>query len=168
MCLSGESSEAIICRKSRIKVHETYYTKLLIPRSLLFGHKDLKVWTENVPARKLETSRSSYKNWTLKLNSILIWPTLFTYQKNCCNCNSYLLISAANRRFFVRGKRAKFKNRKSFERAAVIDAVILLVSVVYHIHVLWNQTSLNPMGLFWFISLSFLTAFLKMKKGKKN
>ena len=42
MCMSGESSEAIICRKSRIKVHETYYTKLLIPRSLLFGHKDLK------------------------------------------------------------------------------------------------------------------------------
>ena len=100
--------------------------------------------------RKSETSRSSYKNRTLKLNSILIWPTLFKYQKNCCNCNSYLLISAANRRFFVRRKRAKFKNRKSFERAAVIDAVILLVSVLCHLHILWNQTSLNPMGLLLF------------------
>lgn len=135
MCLSGESSDAIIFRKSRIKFHETYCTKLLIPRSLLFRHKDLKSLSR-VRSRKSETSRSSYKNRTLKINSILIWPTLFTYQKNCCNCNSYLLISAANnRRFFVRRKRAKFKNRKSFERAAVIDAVILLVSVVYHVHV---------------------------------
>ena len=42
MCLSGESSDAIIFRKSRIKFPETYCTKLLIPRILLFRHKDLK------------------------------------------------------------------------------------------------------------------------------
>ena len=174
MCLSGESSDAIIFRKSRIKLHETYCTKLLIPRSLLFRHNDLKSLSRDlsrVRSRKSETSRSSYKNRTLKLNSILIWPTLFTYQKNCCNYNSYLLISAANGRFFVRRKRANFKNRKSFERAAVIDAVILLVSVVYHAHVLWNQTSLNPPAFSFQVYLSFLsflTAFLKLKTRKEK
>lgn len=152
MCLFGESSDAIIFRKSRIKFHETYCTKLLIPRILLFRHKDLKNLSRERSRAKIRNFKIVVQksNFKTQQHTNLTYP--FQIPKGRCKFNPYLLISAGNRRFFVRRKRAKFKNRKSFERAAVIDAVILLVSVLCHLHVLWNQTSLNPMGLFRFIS----------------
>lgn len=58
MCFSGETSDAIIFRKSRIKFHETYCTKLLIPRSLLFRHKDLKSLSR-------ERSRAKIRNFKI-------------------------------------------------------------------------------------------------------
>ena len=45
-------------RKSRIKFHETYCTKLLIPRSLLFRHKDLKSLSR-------ERSRAKIRNFKI-------------------------------------------------------------------------------------------------------
>ena len=116
--------------------------------------------------RKSETSRSSYKNRTLKLNSILIWPTLFKYQKNCCNCNSYLLISAANRRFFVRRKRAKFKNRKSSRYWTCDTSGQRFVS--YSCIVKPNVTKSHGPLQVYLSTLSFLTAFLQLKKKKEK
>ena len=144
MCLSGESSDAIICRKSRIKAGETYCTKLLIPRTCAAIRVED---ASRVPARKSETSRSSYKSRTLKLNSMLIWPTLFIYQKNCWNSILTFYFLQLTGGFSLGENAQHLKIPKSFERTAVIDAVILLVSVLYRLHVLWNQTSPNPLGL---------------------
>ena len=132
MCLSGESSDAIVFRKSRIKFHETYCTKLLIPRILLFRHKDLKSLSRERSRAKIRNFQIVVQKSNFKTQQHTNLTYLFQIPKGCCKFNPYLLISAGNRRFFVRRNAQNLK----IERAAVIEAVILLVSVLYHLHVL--------------------------------
>lgn len=166
MCLSGESSDAIIFRKSRIKFHETYCTKLLIPRILLFRHKDLKSLSRERSRAKIRNFQIVVQKSNFKTQQHTNLTYLFQIPKGCCKFNPYLLISAGNRRFFVRRKRAKFKNRKSSRywtcdtsgQRSVSSSCIVKPNVT---------KSHGPLQVY-LSTLNFLTAFLQLKKKRKK